>query len=292
MITVTTRADYAAACAGRTRAVVMTMGALHEGHTTLMRAAREEIGPDGLVVATVFVNPLQFGPGEDFDRYPRTLDADTAACREAGVDVLLAPDVAEVYPRWAAAADAVTPDPGPLGDRLEGASRPGHFRGMLTVVAKLLHITAADIALFGEKDYQQLTLIRSMVDTLDFPVRVVGVPTVRESDGLAMSSRNRYLDPGQRHLAAAIPTALTAAVTAANSGADASTCLTAAQQHLTGLDVDYLVITDSDMGPIPPRGPARILTAVRVGTTRLLDNMPLHLNPNPNLNPDTTGATR
>ncbi|WP_338316313.1 pantoate--beta-alanine ligase [Streptomyces bohaiensis] len=193
---------------GATRAVVMTMGALHRGHAALVAAARREAGPDGQVVVTVFVNPLQFGPGEDFDRYPRTLPDDLRIAGEAGADVVFAPAGDEVYPDG---TPLVTLAAGPMGERLEGAHRPGHFDGVLTVVAKLLHLTDPDVALFGEKDAQQLALIRRMVRDLDFPVRTVGVPTVREEDGLALSSRNRYLSPTERRTALALSRALFAA---------------------------------------------------------------------------------
>ncbi|MFB6481374.1 pantoate--beta-alanine ligase [Streptomyces virginiae] len=187
------------------RAVVMTMGALHEGHATLIRTARELAGPEGQVVVTVFVNPLQFGAGEDLDRYPRTLEADLLIAEEAGADAVFAPAVDEVYP---GGDPQVRITAGPMGERLEGATRPGHFDGMLTVVAKLLHLTRPDLALFGQKDAQQLALIRRMVTDLNFPVEVVGVPTVREEDGLALSSRNRYLSAAERGTALALSRAL------------------------------------------------------------------------------------
>ncbi|MDN3297989.1 pantoate--beta-alanine ligase, partial [Streptomyces ficellus] len=192
---------------GRT-AVVMTMGALHEGHATLIRAARRHVGTKGYVLVTVFVNPLQFGAGEDLDRYPRTLDADLRTAQEAGADAVFAPSADEVYP---GGAPEVRIAAGPMGERLEGASRPGHFDGMLTVVAKLLHLTRPDVAFFGQKDAQQLALIRRMVRDLNFPVDIVGVPTVREPDGLALSSRNRYLSPAERRTALALSAALFAA---------------------------------------------------------------------------------
>src|SRR4051794_25488724 len=173
-------------------ALVPTMGALHEGHRALVRAARERAGS---VVVSVFVNPTQFAPGEDFDRYPRTWDADLAALAEEGADIVFHPPVDEVYPPGAV---GVTVDPGPLGSVLEGAVRPGHFTGVLTVVAKLFGLVRPDLALFGEKDYQQLTLIRAMARELALGVEVVGVPTVREEDGLALSSRNQYLAREQR----------------------------------------------------------------------------------------------
>ncbi|KUL47221.1 pantoate--beta-alanine ligase, partial [Streptomyces sp. NRRL F-4489] len=190
------------------RAVVMTMGALHEGHATLVRAARERVGRDGQVVVTVFVNPLQFGAGEDLDRYPRTLDEDVVLAGRAGADAVFAPSVDEVYP---GGEPQVRITAGPMGTVLEGASRPGHFDGVLTVVAKLLHLTGPDLAFFGEKDAQQLAVIRRMAADLNFPVEIVGVPTVREADGLARSSRNRYLSGPERRTALALSAALFAA---------------------------------------------------------------------------------
>ncbi|MEV8552670.1 pantoate--beta-alanine ligase [Streptomyces glaucescens] len=192
---------------GRT-AVVMTMGALHEGHATLIRTAREHVGRKGYVVVTVFVNPLQFGAGEDLDRYPRTLDADLRTAERAGADIVFAPSVDDMYPDG---RPEITLRAGAMGERLEGASRPGHFDGMLTVVAKLLHLTRPDVAFFGQKDAQQLALIRRMVRDLNFPVEIVGVPTVREEDGLALSSRNRYLSLQERRTALALSRALFAA---------------------------------------------------------------------------------
>ncbi|MGK5169628.1 pantoate--beta-alanine ligase [Geodermatophilus sp. CPCC 205761] len=253
-------------------ALVPTMGALHEGHRTLVRAARQRAGS---VVVSVFVNPTQFGPGEDFDRYPRTWDADLAALAEEGADVVFHPGVDEVYPPGAA---GVTVAPGPLGDVLEGTVRPGHFAGVLTVVAKLFGLVRPDLALFGEKDYQQLTLIRAMARELALGVEVVGVPTVREDDGLALSSRNRYLDPEQRATAAALSRALRAGAAAGPRGADA--VLAAARAVLDTapeLVPDYLELTDPDLGPVPAAGPARLLVAARAGSTRLLDNVPVLL---------------
>ncbi|MGY2074641.1 MULTISPECIES: pantoate--beta-alanine ligase [unclassified Blastococcus] len=253
-------------------ALVPTMGALHEGHRTLVRAARERAGS---VVVSVFVNPTQFGPGEDFDRYPRTWDADLAALAEEGADVVFHPPVEEVYP---AGAVGVTVDPGPLGSVLEGAVRPGHFAGVLTVVAKLFGLVRPDLALFGEKDYQQLTLIRAMARELALGVEVVGVPTVREDDGLALSSRNRYLSPEERARAATLHQALRAGADAGPHGAEA--VLAAARAVLAeapDLVQDYLELTDTDLGPAPAAGPARLLVAVRAGSTRLLDNTAVRL---------------
>jgi pantoate--beta-alanine ligase len=253
-------------------ALVPTMGALHEGHRALVRAARER----GVsVVVSVFVNPTQFGPGEDFDRYPRTWDADLAALAEEGADLVFHPEVDDVYPPGAL---GVTVDPGPLGSVLEGAVRPGHFAGVLTVVSKLFGLVRPDVALFGEKDYQQLTLIRAMARELALGVEVVGVPTVREDDGMALSSRNRYLDPAQRAAAATISAALRAGADAGPRGADA--VLAAARAVLAAepsLLQDYLELTDTDLGPVPALGPARLLVAARAGTTRLLDNIAVTL---------------
>jgi pantoate--beta-alanine ligase len=253
-------------------ALVPTMGALHEGHRALVRAARERAAS---VVVSVFVNPTQFGPGEDFDRYPRTWDADLAALAEEGADLVFHPDVADVYPPGSL---GVTVEPGPLGSVLEGEVRPGHFAGVLTVVAKLFGLVRPDLALFGEKDYQQLTLIRAMARELALGVEVVGVPTVREADGMALSSRNRYLDPAQRSAAAAISAALRAGAAAGVNGADA--VLAAARSVLAAeptLAPDYLELTDPDLGPPPATGAARLLVAARAGTTRLLDNVPVSL---------------
>ncbi|CCG01547.1 pantoate--beta-alanine ligase [Blastococcus saxobsidens] len=253
-------------------ALVPTMGALHEGHRALVRTARARAGS---VVVSVFVNPTQFGPGEDFDRYPRTWDADLATLAEEGADVVFHPPVEEVYPSGAL---GVTVDPGPLGTVLEGAVRPGHFAGVLTVVAKLFGLVRPDLALFGEKDYQQLTLIGAMARELALGVEVVGVPTVREADGMALSSRNRYLDPDQRSTAAVVSRALRAGAAAGPLGAGA--VLAAARAVLAEapeLVQDYLELTDTDLGPAPAAGPARLLVAVRAGATRLLDNAPITL---------------
>ena len=249
--------------------VVMTMGALHDGHAALMRAARARVGPDGVVVVTVFVNPLQFGPGEDFERYPRTLETDLLVCRSEGVDVVFAPGAAEVYPR----EPEVRVQAGPLGSVLEGASRPGHFDGMLTVVLKLLHLVGPQVAFFGEKDYQQLQLVRAMVLDLSVPVDIVGVATVREADGLAMSSRNRYLSEPERKAALALRQALLSGAAAARAGGE-HVC--AAAQHVLdaepGVTVDYLALTAADLGPPRPGEQGRLLVAARVGSTRLIDN--------------------
>ena len=272
-----TRADLRAALAGREGevGVVMTMGALHDGHRELIAVARERCA---VVVVTVFLNPLQFAPSEDLSRYPRTLDADVALCKEEGVDVVFAPDVEEVYP---AGRPQVRVHAGPLGDVLEGAARPGHFDGVLTVVAKLLHLTAPDVAYFGQKDAQQLLLIARMVDDLNFPVEVVAVPTVRDADGLALSSRNTYLTDADRTSALALSRALLAGVAEESAGADA--VRRAARDVLDaepGITLDYLALVDpATLAEVPDgaAGPALLAVAARVGTTRLIDNAPLTL---------------
>ena len=264
-------------------ALVPTMGALHQGHAMLIRAARERVGEADAVVVSVFVNPLQFAPGEDLDRYPRTFDADLEVCANEGVDVVFAPSVQEVYP---GGEPQVTVEPGPLATILEGHSRPTHFRGVLTVVAKLFGLVRPDLALFGQKDYQQLVLIRRMAADLCMGVDVVGVETVREHDGLALSSRNRYLDEEQRHAALALSRALAAGASAGeevvpgDSARPAERALAAARAVLCdapGVDLDYLEVTGPDLGPAPAEGPARMLVAARVGTTRLIDNTALTL---------------
>ena len=253
-----------------TVAVVMTMGALHEGHRALMRAAREQADA---VLVTIFVNPLQFGPNEDFDRYPRTFEQDLEVCRAEGVDLVFAPDRDEMYP---GGEPRVSVAAGPLGEILEGASRPGHFDGVLTVVCKLFLLTHADLAFFGEKDYQQLALITQMAHDLEIPVEVRGVPTVREPDGLALSSRNRYLTAAQRQAALALSRALREG--AAQADADSVRAVaTKILSESTGVALDYLALTDPALGPAPSAGPARLLVAARVGTTRLIDNVALHL---------------
>ncbi|UNZ17961.1 pantoate--beta-alanine ligase [Streptomyces sp. 891-h] len=280
---VDTAAELRSLARGAERAVVMTMGALHEGHAALVRAARERVGPEGQVVVTVFVNPLQFGAGEDLDRYPRTLEADLEVAGKEGADVVFAPSTAEVYP---GGEPQVRISAGPMGAVLEGAFRPGHFDGVLTVVAKLLHLTAPDVAFFGQKDAQQLALVRRMVRDLNFPVEIVAVPTVREADGLALSSRNRYLGDAERTSSLALSRALRAGEEAVPRGPGA--VLGAARQVLEaaagqGLDVDYVALVDpegfTEITDDVWRGDAVLAVAARVGTTRLIDNVPLHFGP-------------
>jgi pantoate--beta-alanine ligase len=268
------RADFLAARAelGGRVGVVLTMGALHAGHAALLDAARRD--SDSLL-ATVFVNPTQFGPTEDLARYPRSLDADLALCAAHGADLVWAPAVADVYPDG---DPQVTVAPGPLGMELEGASRPTHFTGVLTVVAKFFALTRPDVSCFGEKDYQQLTLIRRMVRDLEFGVDVVGVPLVREPDGLALSSRNAYLSAADRVRALVLSRALHAGASAAARGPAA--VLDAAHEVLAGeptVHLDYLELRAPDLGPAPARGTARLLVAAQVGGTRLIDNVAVQL---------------
>jgi pantoate--beta-alanine ligase len=270
-------ADVLGPRSGAPIVLVPTMGALHDGHVSLLRAARARAG-SGPVVVSVFVNPLQFAAGEDLDRYPRAFDADLAICQREGADIVFAPTVEEVYP---GGEPLVSVEPGPLGGILEGEFRPGHFRGVLTVVAKLFGLTRPDAAVFGEKDYQQLVLVRRMSLDLCLGVEVVGVETVREPDGLALSSRNRFLDGVGRRQAAVLSRALRAAQERAAYGVAAARW--AAMRELRSepeVELDYLAIVGPDLGELDDDHPdsptaARILVAARVGGTRLIDNMPL-----------------
>ncbi|MGH3675295.1 MAG: pantoate--beta-alanine ligase [Mycobacterium sp.] len=253
---------------GRRVMLVPTMGALHGGHLALVRAARRV--PGSVVVVSVFVNPLQFGAEEDLDTYPKTLDDDVALLRAEGVEVVFTPRAAEMYPDGL----RTSVHPGPLGAELEGAARPMHFAGVLTVVLKLLQIVRPDRAFFGEKDYQQLVLVRQMVADFNVDVSIVGVPIVREPDGLAMSSRNRYLDPVEREQAGALSAAVLAGMYAASGGTPAALdAARAVLDEVPAIDVDYLQVRDPALGPAPAEGMARMLLAARLGTTRLLDNI-------------------
>lgn len=294
-VLVRTRQDLAAALARRAgrRAVVMTMGALHDGHLELVRRARALADH---VVVTIFVNPLQFGAGEDLDRYPRTLEADLAALATVGADLVFAPTPDVVYPDG---DPAVRVSAGLLGTVWEGASRPGHFDGVLTVVLKLLHLTRPDAALFGQKDAQQLAAIRRMVRDLDVPVEVVAVPIQRDADGLALSSRNAYLTPAQRASALVLSRSLSAAQPAsdgARPGQRAAAALAAARAVLDAADradpgavvVDYLALVDPDtLEPVEEGygGTALLAVAARVGTTRLIDNVLVDLDGPPGPEP-------
>ena len=257
---------------GRRIMLVPTMGALHDGHCALIRAAKRV--PASVIVVSIFVNPLQFGAGEDLERYPRTMDADLDLLRAEGVEVVFAPSVDAMYPD----GPRTSVQPGPLGAELEGFTRPTHFAGMLTVVLKLLNIVGPDRVFFGEKDYQQLVLVRQMVADLNLDVRVVGVPIVREADGLALSSRNRYLTSSERELAGALSAALLAGMYAAPGGAEAA--LDAARAVLAevpALRVDYLDIRGPALESVPASGLGRLLVAARLGDTRLIDNIALDI---------------
>lgn len=258
--------------AGRSVALTPTLGALHEGHLAHVSAGLADVR-----VVSIFVNPTQFTQAADLERYPRTLEADVAALAELGVDYVFAPSVEEMYPR----PGLVTVHSGDVGSTFEGKSRPGHFDAVLTVVAKLVSIVTPDVVTFGQKDAQQLFLVRRMVADLNLPVRVHTVETVREPDGLAMSSRNRFLGAGDRRAALVLSRALEAAESASERGIDA--VLAAAQGALVGeehADVDYFAVVHPDtFRPVDDdyRGPATAIVAAVVGGTRLIDNQPIRL---------------
>ncbi len=252
-------------------ALVPTMGALHAGHMALVAEASERADH---VAASLFVNPAQFGEGEDFSRYPRREDQDIAMLEEAGCELLWAPSVADIYPDGFSTKVSVSG----LSERWEGEARPGHFDGVATVVAKLLLAVRPDVALFGEKDFQQLAVIRRMVGDLGIPVEVVGVPTVREPDGLALSSRNAYLSPAERQQAVALPDALKAARNTLQGGTAVATVVRQAKQALVDagfLKIDYFALVDAaTLEPLDePRGEMRLIAAAVIGSTRLIDNL-------------------
>ena len=270
---------------GRSVMLVPTLGALHDGHLSLVRAAKRV--PGAVVVVSIYVNPLQFAAGEDLESYPQTLDADLELLSAEGVEVAFTPTTAAMYPD----GPRTTVHPGPLGSELEGAARPTHFAGMLTVVLKLLQIVRPDRAFFGEKDYQQLVLIRQMVADLNVNVRVIGVPTVREPDGLAMSSRNRYLGVEEREQASALSSALLAGMYAASSGpAAVLDAARAVLDEVPAIEVDYLQLRGPWLEAAPEYGAARLLVAGRLGGTRLLDNIAVSLPGGPLTGPETDGT--
>lgn len=252
------------------RVFVPTMGALHRGHVELMRAAREAAGRDGELAVSIFVNPLQFTPGGDYEKYPRPEKADEDVCREAGVDLVFRPTVDEMY----APEQSVHVDESQLSQVLEGKSRPGHFRGVCTVVAKLFNIITPDAAVFGEKDFQQLAIIRRMVRDLNFPIAIIGVPTVREADGLACSSRNQYLNAEQRAQAAVLFKALNAAREATNDPVQVARDVIGEAPLAR---IDYVALVNGETLQPTNRADENALVAVAVyfGTTRLIDNMRL-----------------
>jgi pantoate--beta-alanine ligase len=255
---------------GESVALVPTMGALHKGHLTLVSEAKKAAKR---VVVSIFVNPLQFGPKEDFAAYPRQMDADKKLLADAGCDLLYAPTAEAMYPQDFAAKI----DPGALGTILEGSFRPGHFMGVATVVAKLLLQTLPDAAFFGQKDYQQLLVINRITRDLDIPVHIVGVPTVREDDGLALSSRNAYLSPEERKTAVTLPNTMKEVIAKIKSGAVIEQALAEGLKKLeaVGFKPDYLECADPNtLQPVRETGkPARLLTAARLGKTRLIDNI-------------------
>ena len=282
-----TRAEFAAVRPGLAGPVVLvpTMGALHAGHRALLRRARDIARPGGSVVVSVFVNPLQFGPAEDFGSYPRTLEQDLAICAEEGAAVVFAPGPDQVYP----APPLIRVDPGPVGQLLEGRSRPGFFGGVLTVVLKLFQLVRPDVAVFGEKDVQQIALVRQMSADLDLGVTIAAVPTVRDPDGLAVSSRNAYLSPAERSTALALSRALAAGAAAVPSAppvvlAAARAVLDGAARRDPPLVLDYLALVDpvtfTEVGGAR-RGPALLLVAARSGATRLIDNTRVTLDGEP-----------
>jgi pantoate--beta-alanine ligase len=254
------------------------MGALHEGHASLLRRARHE---RPVVVMTLFVNPLQFGDPADLEAYPRDEASDVEAAESLGADIVFAPPVEEMFP--GARPPEVTVDPGPLGERLEGASRPGHLRGVATVVARLFHLVGPSTAYFGEKDAQQLALVRAMVRDLAFPVDVVGCPTVRESDGVALSSRNERLGPAERDAAGCLFLALSEAAELARRGERTGAILVAAMAREIGATplarLDYAAVVDdetfADVDNLEPGRPVRAVVAATFGGTRLIDNLRL-----------------
>jgi pantoate--beta-alanine ligase len=254
-----------------TLALVPTMGALHAGHMALIAEAKKHADT---VAASIFVNPTQFAKGEDFGRYPRRREQDLLMLEEAGCDLAWAPSVADIYPHGFATTVSVSG----VSDRWEGEARPGHFDGVATIVAKLLLSVRPDLALFGEKDLQQLAVIRRMVTDLNIPVEIVAAPTVREADGLALSSRNAYLNPDERRRAVALPNALQTARDAIRDGATVSTALRAAKQSLVDagfLKVDYLALVDAaTLEPLEAaQGEMRLIAAAMIGPTRLIDNI-------------------
>ncbi len=262
-------------------ALVPTMGALHAGHLALITEARRRADS---VAATIFVNPTQFGPGEDLDRYPRQEQADAQMLEAAGCDLLWLPEVEDIYPAGLATSVNVAG----LSDRWEGEARPGHFDGVATVVATLLRTVGPDVALFGEKDFQQLAVIRRMAAELHLASEIVGVPTVRDPDGLALSSRNAYLSADERQRALALPNALSKARLAIESGEPVPAVLAKAKQSLVDagfLKVDYFALVDAvSLEPLETaRNSMRLIAAATIGRTRLIDNIPVVVDASPDL---------
>jgi len=271
-----TKAAYAHLCERKAKSVLVpTMGALHRGHLELIRLARERAGNDGEVAVSIFVNPLQFEPGSDFEKYPRPQPADEKVCADAGVNLLFRPREMYFDDR------SVYVEETRLSAGLCGASRPGHFRGVCTVVAKLFHLLAPNAAVFGEKDYQQLAIIRRMVRDLNFPIEIIGVPTVREADGLALSSRNQYLNTDERAAAPVLYQAMLRVKELAAAGENSVTKLIGTATNMItsaeGTRIDYINIVDREnLQPVEILRPnALIALAVFIGKTRLIDNLRL-----------------
>lgn len=274
--------DWSAAHDSRPIAAVYTMGALHRGHAHLMTFAREWIreqrDEECFVVASIFVNPTQFTNIQDLEKYPRTLSQDQDISEAAGVDAVFIPDVDQMYPEGIEHATLM--DAGFLKDKFEGESRPGHFDGVVTVVNKLFSATHPQYAFFGEKDYQQLTVLRQFIATHQLPIEIVGVPTVRDDDGVALSSRNNRLTPHGRELARHIPIALDIVIHAAASGVELELAISSAKDYLntfSEIELDYLIVTDPDMNAATTVGPGRVLIAAVIDGVRLLDNKPLQI---------------
>jgi pantoate--beta-alanine ligase len=260
----------------RRRVLVPTMGALHRGHGELIRIGREAAGKNGELAVSIFVNPLQFAPGGDYEKYPRPEETDDEFCRNAGVDILFRPSADEMYPP----DFSVVVEENSLANTLEGRSRPGHFRGVCTVVTKLFHLLSPDAAVFGEKDFQQLAIIRRMVRDLNFPIEIIGAPTVREADGLACSSRNEYLNAAERQQAPVLQRALQEARRVAAGQRSVEALLAAARKVIATAPlarIDYLeVVNANTLQPVAEAGPdSLIVVAAFFGHTRLIDNLRL-----------------
>ncbi|MEY3278750.1 MAG: hypothetical protein RLZZ426_1236 [Actinomycetota bacterium] len=272
MKVITTESEIKALNHSHKRGAVLTMGALHNGHIALIKACREAIGAEGTLCVSIFVNPTQFSNANDLEKYPRTLEADIALCESAGVDVVFAPSVDEVYPAFNPPRELSA---GNLGTILEGESRPGHFDAVATVVHRLLEILAADVTCFGLKDFQQVAVVRQMIEQTGLKCELVTVETVREADGFALSSRNRRLTPEDRARAGVIPQAIESVATALSSGLSVDEAIAAGKQILNKspeVVVDYLTVRSMQLDVPPMNGPARVLIAAHIGGVRLIDN--------------------
>ena len=271
-IIISTVSELESHLVGKKIGAVFTMGALHEGHASLMQECRNQIGNDGLVVVSIFVNPTQFNDPNDLTKYPRTLETDFELCEQNGVDIVFAPSVEEIYPED---LEIKQINPGAIGSILEGASRPGHFVGVATVVNRLLEITKPDVTCFGQKDYQQLVVVGQLIKNQNLKIKLIDVPTVRESSGLAMSSRNQRLSPEQKVLAGKLYEAMYLVKTELHNGlsiADAKTKAIALLYQTPEIQLDYLEVLSAELSK-PEPGLARILIAAKIGDVRLIDNL-------------------